>query len=146
MAIALWLLTIALSAASAAPASIEFDYAQPLNAALYTDLDELWTRRGATGAFDEHLEKLRRERSKSPFDTQLLWRHGRALVSMAERSGSLWRRRKAYAEAVDALDTALDIDPGCEEARYWKVRALLRREPKTGEVAALFTTLTKLER
>jgi tetratricopeptide (TPR) repeat protein len=140
------LLSVALAPVRAAPPLDPFDYRLPLNAALYADLDALWSRRGEAGAFDEHLERLRRERPKSPFDIQLLWRYGRALVGYAERSDSIWKRRKAYAEAVDALDTALDIDPSCEQARYWKVRALLRREPRSDEAAALLTTLTQLHR
>jgi tetratricopeptide (TPR) repeat protein len=97
----------------------------PINAGLYRRLDELYLKRHRDGAPAEAVGLVEKALRTSPLDPGLLWRYGRARVVAGDRSPG--GRGEHFLSAEQALRTALDIEGGLVEARYWLASALLRR-------------------
>lgn len=106
-------------------APAEVDPRQPVNAEVYRQADALYLDRHADGASARALAVLDKGLSSSPLDTGLLWRYGRARVVVGEQAAG--GRGEHFLSAQQALQTALDVDGGSVDARYWMAVTLLRR-------------------
>jgi tetratricopeptide (TPR) repeat protein len=96
----------------------------PDNSQTYCRLDALHAERERPGAAQEALELAVRALGLSRPDPGLLWRHGRAVLVVADRERG--RNPQRYERAERSLRQSVDMAPDVPEARYWHAVSLAR--------------------
>ena len=110
-----------------APESAEiYQLGGPVNADVYHEVDALYDARRQPNAQEKARARLEDALKTSPGDAGLLWRYGRARVTLGEglKGG---QRAEHFAAAEQSLRAALDLDSDMVDARYWLAMLLFRR-------------------
>ncbi len=107
-------------------------------AADLSSVDALYWRRDQGRNLDTHIEALEAMLKASPFDAELTWRWGRAVVRRAERRTHKDTRLADFLRAEDALKRAVVLNPNSVDAHFYYGVAMGRRGEAQGVMKSVF--------